>query len=282
MTASNQVPESALPRVHLKGVGYGGEDAWVPVARYNAEADEASSTAPLFVFLQEGLGCIDMWRGFPQRVCDALGVAGLAYSRPGYGYATPRPAGEQWPLSFMHHQATVVLPQLLQTCAVDVSRRPVYLVGHSDGASIALRAAAEVPLAYAGVVAISLHVFVEAVGLESIRAARVAFDEGSFAQRLAKYHPDPASPFDGWAGVWLHPDFEAWRMTDATRHIVAPILAVQGVQDPYGTVAQVDALRASAVQSSRFETLLVPSGGHDPHRDDPDAVIAAMRDWLLV
>jgi pimeloyl-ACP methyl ester carboxylesterase len=277
-----QTPESSLPRVHLSAVGYGGEDAWVPVARYNTPQGTGADLGPLFVFLHEGLGCIDMWRGFPQQVCEALGVEGLAYSRPGYGYATPRPAGEQWPLTFMHHQATVVLPALLKACDVDVKRRKVYLVGHSDGASIALRAAAEAPNDYAGVVAISLHVFVEAIGLQSIREARVAFDEGTFAARLAKYHPDPASPFDGWAGVWLHPEFEKWTMTSPMRHITAPILAIQGTQDPYGTMAQVLSLQSAAVNARHFYTLAVAKGGHDPHRDDPEEVIKAIRNWWLV
>ncbi len=281
-------PEADLPRVSLAGVGYGGEDVAVPVARYlpqqTGRASAASKANPLLVFLHEGLGCVDMWRGFPRDVSQALGVECVAFSRPGYGYATPRPPQEQWPVDFMWHQAKVVLPAFLRACGVDPSTRDVWLVGHSDGASIALCAAADAdaPHTYAGVVAMSPHLFVEPITLASIHAARAAFDAGPLATRLAKFHPNPASAFDGWAGVWLRPEFASWNMSPDMAALAVPILAVQGLKDPYGTVAQVDALRQAALHASRFETLLIPEGGHDPHRDAPQQVIALMRDWVLV
>ncbi|HEX6721474.1 MAG TPA: alpha/beta fold hydrolase, partial [Burkholderiaceae bacterium] len=132
---------------------------------------QARGDAPLVVFLHEGLGSVAMWRDFPQRLCDAAGVHGLVYSRPGYGRSTPRAPDEHWDVDFMHRQAHEVLPALLQALRIDGTRRPLWLLGHSDGGSIALLHAARHPAQVAGVVVMAPHVSVERKAIDSIARA---------------------------------------------------------------------------------------------------------------
>lgn len=133
---------------------------------------------PLMVFLHEGLGSVSMWRDFPGRLCDALGWRGLVYSRPGYGRSTPRASGEPWAPDFMHQQALEVLPALLDTLGIDTHQRPPWLLGHSDGGSIALIYAARHPERLSGAIVLAPHIFVEDIALRSIEQARVAFEQG--------------------------------------------------------------------------------------------------------
>jgi pimeloyl-ACP methyl ester carboxylesterase len=232
----------------------------------NAERTDA----PLAVFLHEGLGSIDMWRDWPQTLCDALGLRGLVYSRPGYGRSTPRPHDEHWPPDFMSRQAEDVLPALLDALGVDAAtRRRMWVVGHSDGGSIALLYAAAFPDALAGVVAIAPHVFVEDVSVSSIAEAKIAYEQGDLRARLARYHDDVDSAFYGWNDIWLDPAFRGWRIVERLARIRAPLLAIQGHDDHYGTMAQIDTI----AQEARHATLAKLDGcGHSPHRDAPGAL----------
>jgi len=223
--------------------------------------------APLVVFLHEGLGSVAMWRDYPQRLCDAGGYRGLVYSRPGYGRSTPRAPDEQWPVSFMHEQANDVLPRLLARVGVE-GQRP-WLFGHSDGASIALIYAATHPAAVAGVIAIAPHIFVEALSLQSIRAARDNYVTGDLKARLARYHAGVDSAFYGWNDAWLAPAFAEWSIESLLGALRCPILAVQGADDEYGTLAQVDGIRRRAAQT---EVVVIPACGHSPHKDAPRAL----------
>ncbi len=233
---------------------------------------------PLVVFLHEGLGSATMWRDFPQKLCDAVGVRGLIYSRPGYGRSTPREAGEKWGADFMQLQACEVLPALLSALDIDVSRDKPWLFGHSDGGSIALIYAASSPANVSGVIALAPHLFVEPVSVESIAKTLVAYRNTDLKSRLARYHDDVDSAFFGWNDIWLDPQFLSWNIEALLPKIICPVLAIQGMNDEYGTMAQIDQI---VVACPHAQLLKLPHCGHSPHRDQPDAVIAAARQQLL-
>jgi pimeloyl-ACP methyl ester carboxylesterase len=238
-----------------------------------APATAADDARPVMVFLHEGLGSVSMWRDFPQRVCEATGLRGLVYSRPGYGASSPRPPNEQWAPDFMHRQAHEVLPALLTALGVDATRQPVWLFGHSDGGSIALLHAARFPAQVAGLVVLAPHILVEDVSVQSIEVARQAYIQTDLRQRLARHHDDPDSAFWGWNRVWLSPEFKSWHITDELRSMAAPVLAVQGLDDEYGTLEQI---RGIARVHPTTQLLELAACGHSPHRDQPEALLAAV------
>ena len=222
------------------------------------------SDAPLFVFLHEGLGSVAMWRDYPQQLCDALGVRGLVYSRPGYGQSTPRATDEHWAPDFMHRQAHEVLPTLLQ--ALGVTQAP-WLFGHSDGGSIALLFASRHPTA--GLMVMAPHIMVEDVSIRSIAMAKQAYENTELRQRLARYHSDIDSAFWGWNRIWLAPEFRDWSIEQELSTITCPVLAIQGINDEYGTLAQI---RNIQHQVPHTQLLELESCGHSPHRDQAQAL----------
>lgn len=228
---------------------------------------------PLMVFLHEGLGSVAMWRDFPARLVDALGWRGLVYSRPGYGRSTPRAAEEAWGLDFMHRQAEQVLPALLTALGVDAGREPPWLLGHSDGGSITLLHAAAFPGHVAGAIVLAPHILVEDRSVASIAKARDAYLGTDLRARLARYHDDPDSAFWGWNDIWLHPPFRQWTIERELAAITCPLLAVQGLDDEYGTLAQI---RGIAERVPGTELLELPDCGHSPHRDQPERLINAV------
>jgi pimeloyl-ACP methyl ester carboxylesterase len=223
--------------------------------------------APLFVFLHEGLGSVAMWRDYPQQLCDALGVRGLVYSRPGYGQSTARETQEHWTPNFMHAQAHEVLPALLK--ALEVREAP-WLFGHSDGGSIALLYAAR--HATAGAVVLAPHIRVEDVSITSIAQAKEAYVNTDLRQRLARYHADVDSAFWSWNRIWLAPEFRDWSIEEELSSITCPVLAVQGVNDKYGTLAQIRDIQKHVPHTQLLELNLC---GHSPHRDQPQALTEA-------
>jgi pimeloyl-ACP methyl ester carboxylesterase len=227
---------------------------------------------PLVVFLHEGLGSLAMWRDFPERLCAAADVRGLVYSRPGYGRSTPRDPGEFWDVDFMHRQAHEVLPALLRALGVDA---PPWLFGHSDGGSIALLYAARHPTA--GAIVLAPHIVVEDLSVASIEQARVAYEGTDLKQRLAKYHDDPDSAFYGWNRIWLHPPFRQWSIEDEIGAIACPLLAVQGIDDEYGTLEQIRGIARRVPQTRLLE---LADCGHSPHKDQPAAVIDAATTFI--
>jgi pimeloyl-ACP methyl ester carboxylesterase len=235
---------------------------------------DAGRDAPVIVFLHEGLGSLAMWKEFPQALCAAAGTRGLVFSRHGYGRSTPRSATEKWPVEFMHAQAHDVLPAFFARAGLTDAP---WLFGHSDGGSIALLHAAAFPERVAGLVVVSPHVFVEDVTVASIMRARDAYATTDLRQRLARYHGDPDSAFHGWNDIWLDPAFRAWNIEDCLPRIRCPLLAVQGEDDEYGTMAQVDAI-ARLVPHARL--LKLPACGHSPHRDQPAALSGAVAAFL--
>ena len=242
-----------------------------------------TSDSPLLVFLHEGLGSVAMWRDWPRQLCAAGGFRGLVYSRPGYGQSTARAPAEKWPINFMHLQAHKVLPAFLRAAGVDSAADPPWLVGHSDGASIALLHAATFPHRVAGVIALAPHVFVEDLSIESIARTRETYlattdTQGSGLRvKLARYHNDPDSAFWGWNDIWLDPAFRSWNIEAMLTTITKPVLVVQGEDDEYGTMAQVDSV---AKHVPHAQLLKLARCGHSPQRDQSERVIETAVDFI--
>lgn len=225
---------------------------------------------PTLVLLHEGLGSVSMWRDFPARLAAATGCRTLVYSRHGYGQSDVLDA--PFKTDFMHHEGREVLPQVLAELDIE---NPV-LVGHSDGASIALLHAGDDRYEIAGLVVMAPHCFVEDISIRSIEAAKRAFETTDLPARLAKYHRDVRRTFYAWNDIWLHPDFRAWNIEDCLAGIRCPILAVQGVDDEYGTMAQIEAIAAQASAAPEVELLKLADCRHSPHRDQAQAVVDAI------
>ena len=238
---------------------------------------------PTLVFLHEGLGSVRMWRDWPARLCAQLGCAGLVYSRQGYGQSDPVPNvrgpsgqsdgqryGRLLP-DYMHREAFDVLPALLKALGIE---RPVML-GHSDGGTIALLHASRFDVG--GCIVMAPHVMVEPVSLQAIAQARQAYEQGGLRERLAPYHADVDCAFWQWNEVWLSPAFARFDIRADLPGIQAPLLAIQGVDDPYGTLVQIEDI-AKAVPHTRLLTL--PQCGHSPHRDQPQAVEQAAAEFM--
>jgi pimeloyl-ACP methyl ester carboxylesterase len=227
--------------------------------------------APAMIFLHEGLGSLSMWRDFPQQVADACGCEAIVYSRHGYGRSDPL-TGKRLP-GFMHHEARVCLPQLLDQLAVE---RPI-LFGHSDGASIALINAGTAPTPLTATVVMAPHVLVEDISIESIRKARDAYLSTDLKIRLGKYHDDPDSAFWGWNDIWLDPAFRDWNIEDCLPGIACPVLAIQGEDDEYGTMDQIERI---ARQCRDVELVKLADCRHSPHKDQPQQVIATVAEFV--
>ncbi len=231
----------------------------------------APAAAATLVLLHEGLGCVALWRDFPERLAAATGCGVFAWSRQGYGQSDPCPLPR--PMDYMQREAAQMLPRVLD--AAGVGR--CVLIGHSDGASIAAAYAAAGDPRVRGLVLMAPHYFVEAVCLDSIAAAKVAYETGELRRRLARYHADVDSAFRGWNDAWLDPRFRSeFDLTGLLARIAVPVLQVQGSDDPYGTVAQTAAMERA--RPDLVQTLLVPAR-HAPHLEAAAATlhgIAAM------
>jgi pimeloyl-ACP methyl ester carboxylesterase len=228
--------------------------------------------APTLVFLHEGLGCVAMWRDFPAALAEATGTGALVYSRFGYGKSPP--VALPRPLTYMHDEAAL-LPQILG----DAKIRDAVLVGHSDGGSIALLHAATRDPRVRGLALEAPHVFCEDVSVASIAAARVAFETGDLRARLARYHGENVDvAFRGWNDAWLDPGFRAWNLEACLPEIQAPVLVVQGEDDAYGTLAQVDAIERGL--RAPFTRCVLPECGHAPHKDQRAPTLAVMQAFV--
>jgi pimeloyl-ACP methyl ester carboxylesterase len=231
----------------------------------------AQEHSPTIVFLHEGLGSISMWRDFPAQIAAKTGCGAVVYSR--YGHGNSDVLQEARDVRFMHDEALLVLPELLEKLSI---REPV-LLGHSDGGSIAIvHAGAGNPVR--GLVLMAPHVFGEEWGLKSIAEARVAFETRDLPQKLGRHHADAAKTFWGWNDVWLLPEFRNWNIEEFLLGIKCPVLAIQGFDDQYGTMAQLDAIAAKA--GGPVETLRLRDCKHSPHRDQPEAVMDAIIHFL--
>jgi pimeloyl-ACP methyl ester carboxylesterase len=234
----------------------------------------APDSATTLVFLHEGLGCLAMWRDFPRRVALATGCRALNYSRAGYGGSDPCPLPR--PLTFMHDEGLKVLPQILDSVGI----RSAVLVGHSDGASIALiNAGGAADRRIKGLVLMAPHVFVEELTIRSIRAAVAAYHATDLRERLSRYHGAQVdSTFSGWTGAWLDRDFLAMNLEDFLPRIEIPVLLIQGEADNYGTLRQLERIRAKLPRGA--EQLLLPGCGHAPFRERPAETLQALVGFL--
>ena len=239
---------------------------------YRMVLGDAARHPPL-VFLHEGLGCATLWRDFPDQVARETGTRALIYSRFGYGQSDglERPRTVQ----FMHEEALDVLPKLLDSFGIE---NPL-LVGHSDGASIALIHAAQSGRPVSGLALMAPHVFVEDICIESIARVRATYESKSLKQRLAKYHAHVDDAFLGWADTWLLPEFRSWSIEHLAGQLTMPALLIQGEDDEYGTLEHID--RIAMRSQGPTERLVLRRCGHAPQRDQEvavrDAIVAFAR-----
>jgi len=243
----------------------------VVAGRHRLEYERhGAADAPTLVFLHEGLGCVAMWKGFPADVADATGCGALVYSRAGYGGSDPIELPR--PTRYMHDEATGALPEILD--ALDV--HSAILVGHSDGASIALiHAGTHATARVKALVLEAPHVFVEDISVTSIAESKRAYETTDLRARLERYHGKNTDvAFRGWNDVWLSDDFRAWNIEEYLPRITVPTLVVQGEDDAYGTLAQVESIERNS--GGEVERAILPSCGHAPHRDRPKETLDAI------
>ncbi len=230
------------------------------------------SDAPTIVMLHEGLGCIELWRDFPQRLAAATGFGVIAFSRAGYGQSDPAELPRQ--TDYMTREAMDVLPDVLDQIGV----RHAVLLGHSDGATIAANYAGSVQdHRVRGLVLMAPHFFTETDGLAQIARARDAYEAGDMKARMAKYHSDPDATFYGWNDIWLHPKFRDWNVAEVIDYIRVPVLAIQGAQDQYGTMAQIDEIADRCYAPVDVE--IIENCQHSPHVEHPDRTLDVIADF---
>lgn len=227
---------------------------------------------PELVFLHEGLGSVSHWRDFPALVAAATGCPVTVYSR--YGSGQSDILREARDVRYMHDEALALLPDLLHHLEIE---NPI-LIGHSDGGSIALIYAGAYD-SVRGLVLLAPHVFVEELSIRSIAAAKVTFETTNLPILLARHHRDAARTFQGWNDIWLHPDFRRWNIEEYLPRITCPILAIQGLQDQYGTMAQIEAIRRQA--TGKVAVLVLADCQHSPQRDQPEAVLNAITNFVI-
>ena len=243
--------------------------SFIEVCGHRLEVQTISGRAagPTLVFLHEGLGSISTWREFPEEVAVATRCPAVVYSRYGYGSSDVLEA--PFGVDYMHREALEALPELLAKLGIV---EPI-LVGHSDGASIALIHTGARD-AVRGLALLAPHVFVEDLSVKSIAEAKIAFGTTDLPEKLGRHHADPRKTFYGWNDVWLHPDFRRWNIESFLPHITCPVLAIQGYDDEYGTMAQLDAI---AVQvAGPCEVVGLADCGHRLHRDQPEKTLEAV------
>ena len=264
------------------------------IAACPAKVQGDAGLAPL-VFLHEGLGSVAMWRDWPEQLCRATGREGWVYSRRGYGHSDAVPdvrgpsavvngqrTGRLLP-DYMHEEAWTVLPALLEALNID---KPV-LVGHSDGGSIALLHASRFPVS--ACVVMAPHVMVEDVSIQSIKQARTAFETGDLRQRLTRFHADVDCAFWQWNDVWLSDAFRSFDIRETCRTLTAPLLAMQGLDDVYGTLRQIEEIpvfegQKKLLPSYNMNSMLhkIEHCGHSPHRDQSELATRLIVDFLVL
>jgi pimeloyl-ACP methyl ester carboxylesterase len=236
---------------------------------YGASPD----VAPTLVFLHEGLGSASAWRDFPRRLAEKTGYGALVYSRRGYGSSPP--AELPRPIQYMHDEAAI-----LDDVLSDHGVREAILIGHSDGASIALIYAGRARSGRLRALILEApHVIAEPSGIESIAAMKVAYEKTDLRERLARHHSNVDNAFRGWNDVWLDPRFRDWNIEEFLPTITVPVLLIQGTNDEYGTWKQIESIERQV--KGPVETLRVPGAGHAPHRDQPEMVLEKMSAFVI-
>lgn len=227
---------------------------------------------PVLVFMHEGLGSLALWRDFPAALAERTGCGALVYSRYGNGFSTP--LSQARTPRYMHDEALVMLPALLEELKID----DFVLIGQSDGASIALLYAAEYPSGVRALVLEAPHLFVEDLSVRSIAAIKRDYESGGLRERMRRYHADVDATFYGWNDIWLSCEFRDWNIEGLAERVRAPVLAIQGLDDEYGTPAQIESIVRHA--AAPVDRLLLTECGHAPHRDRRALVESATSAWL--
>jgi pimeloyl-ACP methyl ester carboxylesterase len=231
-------------------------------------------SAPTLVLLHEGLGCVGLWGDFPEKLQAVTGAGVFVYSRAGYGKSSPVDLPR--PLSYMHDEARETLPRLLDA----IGFRCGVLIGHSDGASIAaIYAGSHQDHRVGGLVLIAPHFFTEDPGIASIVEAKKAYETGDLRARLSQWHADVDNAFKGWNGAWLDPDFRKWDITEFLAYVRVPLLIVQGADDQYGTVKQIEVAQEECY--CPVEVALLPNARHSPQREAPEPTLKAISEFVL-
>jgi pimeloyl-ACP methyl ester carboxylesterase len=238
-----------------------------------ARIEARQPSLPAIVMLHEGLGSVAHWKDFPMQLAEQTGAGIFAYSR--YGHGGSDALEESRSVCYMHHEAQVVLPEILRKASIE---RPL-LLGHSDGASIAILYAGMFPDSVAGLILEAPHVFVEEIAVSSITQARALYNETDLPLRLGRYHKNVDSLFWGWNNIWLHPSFRTWNIESFLDLIRCPVLVLQGAQDEYGTSEQVDAIQRRIPSAS---AIILDNCKHAPHRDRCEATLFAINRFLQV
>lgn len=255
-------------RQHISVLGASIEYAWI---------GPAADDAPTIVFLHEGLGCVEMWRDFPQDLANATGCGALVYSRTGYGSSSPVAVAPR-STRYLYDEAEIALPALLAAFSIE----RCILVGHSDGASIALIHAAikNISGRVQSIIVEAPHCFVEDISVTSIQRIKVAFETTDLREKLARRHGTNVDcAFWGWNGMWLDPAFRSFNIEHLLPAISVPVLAIQGADDEYGTIRQIETLEQKCLGS--VERLLLDACGHSPHRDCRDETLQAMTEFIM-
>ncbi|WP_315717133.1 MULTISPECIES: alpha/beta hydrolase [unclassified Bradyrhizobium] len=230
------------------------------------------SDAPCIVLLHEGLGSVGLWGDFPDKLQQATGVSVFVYSRAGYGASSP--VSLPRPLDYMQREARDVLPKLLD----QIGFQRGLLVGHSDGASIAaIYGGSHADHRLDGIVLIAPHVVVEDISVSSIAAIKTTYETTELRTKLSRWHKDVDNAFYGWNDAWLDPAFRAWDITGDLAYIRVPVAVIQGVDDQYGTIRQVEIIQEECY--CPVEVTMLPNTGHSPHREAPDATLRVIAEF---
>lgn len=232
---------------------------------------KAIQSETMIVFLHEGLGSIAQWKNFPEILCNQIGLVGLLYSRHGYGKSTPLNTVKN--PDFLHEEALQVLPELLNKLNI---KNPI-LLGHSDGASIALIASSLKKISPKALIVIAPHLFLEPITINGVLSAISMFENGALKSILSKYHTNPTGTFHTWSKTWLQPECKNWNIEEYVKDIACPILAIQGVNDNYGTLEQIRRIGQLNPKTILHE---IPNGGHSPHLEDPISLTTAIKEFI--
>jgi len=253
---------------HMKTAG-----CQLRIKRIEPEPGPLLKDRPTLVFLHEGLGCIEIWRDFPETLCKSLGCSGLVYDRRGYGGSEMLEG--PWPVDYLETESLTYLPALLKEFGINHA----VLIGHSDGGTIALITAASHSKLVSGIITEAAHIFVEQITIDGIRRAVKAFETTPLKEKFARYHKENTETiFYRWADRWLSPEFQTWNIQDILPKITCPALILQGKDDEYGTAAQVMGI-ADRV-SGPVRVRLIPDCGHTPHFQAKDTVLFEMTRFI--
>jgi pimeloyl-ACP methyl ester carboxylesterase len=261
--------------VHTRSTDVSAAGCRLRVKHIELKAASVLKKPPTLVFLHEGLGCIEMWRDFPEILCNSAGCHGLIYDRKGYGESEKFEG--PWPVNYLEMESLIYLPALLKELSIEKA----VLIGHSDGGTIALMTASSHPDLVEGIITEAAHIFVEQITIDGIHKAVQAFETTSLKEKLARYHKENTETiFYRWADRWLSSEYRNWNIRKELPKITCPVLLLQGDDDEYGTRDQIHGIAGRV--SGPVHVKLIPHCGHVPHFQAKDAVLSEMTRFIEV